>query len=127
MSKKSKPQRITFKSIIRLIIFLIIVFLLINWFSQSQSSKLSTNDPTVFIGETVSSSNVLGVMYSKLPEDSRNQLENFNDSDVGKFITNISTQIQSSLDGFPQKQIKEIKKAIIKNISDDMIKNIDEK
>lgn len=127
MPKKPKPQRITFKSILRLIVFLIIVFFLINWFSQKQPSLLSNNDPTVFIGETVSSSNVLGVIYSKLPEDSRNQLENFSDSNVGKFITNISTQIQSSLNGFPQKQIKEIKKAIIKNISDDMIKNIDEK
>jgi len=127
MSKKSKPQRITFKSVLRLAIFLVIVFLLISWFSQNQSPKLSTNDPTVFIGETVSSSNVLGAMYSKLPEDSRNQLENFNDSTVGKFITNTTKQIQNSLDGFPQKQIKEIKKAVIKNISDDMIKNIDEK
>jgi len=127
MSKKSKPQRITFKSVLRLAIFLVIVFLLINWFSQNQSNKISDNDPTVFIGETVSSSNVLGTMYSKLPEDSRNQLENFNDSDVGKFISNTSNQIKNSLNGFPQKQMKEIKKAIIKNISDDMIKNIDEK
>jgi len=127
MSKKPKPQRVTFKSVFRLAIFLVIVFLLINWFSQNQSNKISDNDPTVFIGETISSSNVLGTMYSKLPQDSRHQLENFNQSELGKFFFNTSENIKNSLNGFPQKQIKEIKKAIIKNISDDMIKNIDEK
>lgn len=126
MSKKSKPQRITFKSILRLAIFLFLVYLLIIWFSQNQSSQTHNNDPTVFIGETVSSSNVLGAVYSKLPENSRNQLQNFNQSELGKFFSNTSETIKNSLNGFPQKQIKEIKKAIIKNISDDMIKNIDE-
>lgn len=65
-------------------------------------------------------------MYSKLPEGSRHQLENFNQTQIGKFFSNSSEFIKSKLDGFPQKQIKEIKKGIIKNISDDMIKNIDE-
>ncbi len=127
MPKKPKLQRITFKSLLRLVIFLTLVFLLINWFGQNQSHQVSNNDPTVFIGETISSSNVLGAMYSKLPKNSQNQFENFNDSDIGKFITNASDQIKNSLNGFPQKQIKEIKKAIIKSISDDMIRNIDEK
>ncbi len=124
MSKKSKSQRITFKSIFRLVIFLILVYLLINWFSQKDS--LSNNDPTVFIGETVASSNVLGVIYSKLPQDSRYQLENFNQTQLGNIFSNSSEFIKSKLNGFPQKQIKELKKAIIKNISDDMIRNIEE-
>ena len=126
MAKKSKPQKITFGSIIRLIIFGIIVFFLISWFSQSQNPTNLSNDPTLFVGETIQSYNVLGDMYSKLPEDSRHQLENFNQTQVGKFISNSTEFIKSKLNGFPQKQIKEIKKGIIKNISDDMIKNIDE-
>ena len=126
MAKKSKPQKITFGSIIRLIIFGIIVFFLISWFSQSSNPMNLSNDPTLFVGETIQSSNVLGNMYSKLPEDSRHQLENFNQTQVGRFFSNSSEFIKSKLDGFPQKQIKEIKKGIIKNISDDMIKNIDE-
>lgn len=125
MAKKSKPQKITFGSIIRLIIFGVIVFFLISWFSQQQSPTTSSSDPTLFIGETVQS-NVLGDMYSKLPEDSRHQLENFNQTQLGKIFSNSSEFIKSKLDGFPQKQIKEIKKGIIKNISDDMIKNIDQ-
>ncbi len=126
MAKKSKPQRITFGSIIRLIIFAIIVYLLISWFSQKSSVNTSISDPTLFIGETVSSSNVFSNLYSKLPENSRHQLENFNQTQVGKFISNSTEFIKSKLDGFPQKQIKEIKKGIIKNVSDDMIKNIDQ-
>jgi len=126
MAKKVKPQRITFGSLIRLTVFIVIVFFLISWLSQKPSKNLSESDPTLFIGETNSSSNVLGDMYSKLPQDSRHQLENFNQTQVGKFIYNSTEFIKSKLNGFPQKQIKEIKKSLIKNISDDMIKNIDE-
>jgi hypothetical protein len=43
------------------------------------------------------------------------------------YAIDLTEYIKSQLDGFPQKQIKEIKKGIIKNISDDMIKTIDEK
>lgn len=125
MPKKAKTQKITFGSIIRLTIFGVIVFFLINWFSQQQSPNTLSSDPTLFIGETVQS-NVLGDMYSKLPEDSRHQLENFNQTQLGKIFSNSSEFIKSKLNGFPQKQIKEIKKSIIKNISDDMIKNIDQ-
>lgn len=126
MVKKKKPQTITFKSILRLAVFSLIVFFLISWLSQKPSSKLSQTDPTLFIGETDDSSNVLGDMYNKLPEDSRQQLENINQTEIGKFVSNTSEYIKVQLDGFPQKQIKEIKKEIIRNISDDMIKSIDE-
>jgi len=125
MSKKNKPQRITFKSIFRLSIFLVLVFIFISWVS-SQNSISSNNDPTVYIGESLGG-DVLGAAYSKLPENSRHQLENFNQTQLGIFIQNSSQYIQTQLQGFPQKQIKEIKKGIIKNVSDDMIKNIDEK
>ena len=125
MAKKVKPQRITFGSIFRLIIFSLIIFILISWFSQKSSDKVTNNDPTLFIGETSSSSNVLGDMYSKLPQDSRQQLENFDQTQVGEFVSNATKYIKNKLDGFPQKQIKEIKKGIIKNISDDMIKTIE--
>lgn len=80
----------------------------------------------MFVGETVSSSNVLGDMYQKLPPSSRQQLESFNQTQIGQFISNSTEFIKLKLDGFPQKQIKEIKKEIIRNISDDMIKSIDQ-
>jgi len=115
--KKIKKQRITFNSIFRLIIFSFIIFFSISWLSQNSNDQTPLTDPTLFIGETVSP-NVLGDMYNNLPEDSRNQFS--------QFISNSTEFIKSKFNGFPQTQIKEIKKAIIRNISDDMIKNIDE-
>jgi len=125
MVKKKKPQTITFKSILRLAVFILIVFFLISWLNQEPSSEVAQSDPTLFIGET-ESSNVLGDVYDQLPEDSRQQLENLDQTEIGKFISNTSEYIKIQLDGFPQKQIKEIKKEIIRNISEDMIKSIDE-
>ena len=125
MVKKKKPQTITFKSILRLAVFILIVFFLISWLNQEPSSEVAQSDPTLFIGET-ESSNVLGDVYDQLPEDSRQQLENLDQTEIGKFISNTSEYIKVQLDGFPQKQIKEIKKEIIRNISEDMIKSIDE-
>lgn len=125
MSKKSKPQQITFKSILRLILFLFIVFILISWFSSQKPVNNNFNDPTVYVGETLGS-DVFNQIYQKLPESSRYQLEHFNQTPVGIWLKNTSSYIGTQLNGFPQKQIKEIKKAIIKNISDDMIRNIDQ-
>lgn len=120
MSKKDKSKKITFKSILRFIIFLILVWLLISFFNQKNLEKEPVNDPTISLDEFNQSlsGDVLGEMYQKLPQDTRNQFEDF--------WNNSSGFIQQKLNGFPQNQIKEIKKAVIKNISDEMIKNIDE-
>jgi len=126
MSKKPKPQKITFRSIFRLIIFLVILFLVILFLDQQNRHGETIDDPTLIIGESLEQGDVLGEIYSKLPQDSRNQMENFDQTEVGIFLNNSFQSLQQKLDGFPQKQIKEIKKAVIKNISDDMIRNIDE-
>ena len=127
MSKSDKPQKITFKSIIRLIIFSLLVWLIISFLNQqSQSKQKSVDDPTLSIEETLGS-DVLGEVYSHLPQDSQNQIENFDQSQMGIFFNNSLGYIKEKLDGFPQKQIKEIKKAVVKNISDEMIRQIDEK
>ncbi len=125
MPKKTKPQKVTLKSIIRLILFLLIVFLIISFISSQKTIKTEINDPTVYIGESLGG-DVLGTFYSKLPEKSRYQIENFNQTEAGIFLQNSTKYLKNQLNGFPQKQIKEIKKAVIKNISDDMIKNIEE-
>jgi hypothetical protein len=124
MSKKDKYQEVTLKSIFRLVIFLLLAWVIISFLSQQSQLKQNINDPTISLEEALNN-NVLGEMYSKLPPDSRNQIENFNQTEVGKYFDNSLKYVQEKLNGFPQKQIKEIKKAIIKNISDDMIKNIE--
>lgn len=125
MSKKNKPQKVTFKSIFRLILFLLIILIIISIISSQKTNQTEIDDPTVYIGESLGG-DVLGEVYSKLPEKSRYQIENFNQTEVGIFFQNSTEYLKTQLNGFPQKQIKEIKKAIIKNISDDMIKNIEE-
>jgi hypothetical protein len=128
MSKKDNSQGITFKSIFRFIIFLLLVWVIISFLSQQNQNKKLVNDPTLSFDEISQSfgGDVLGDMYSKLPQDSRSQIENFNQTEIGKIFSNSLGYIKEQLDGFPQKQIKEIKKAVVKNISDEMIKNIDE-
>jgi len=121
---KKKPQKITFQSILRLSIFIVIVIILINLLDKEKASKNTSSDPTSYIGENLGGQ-ILGEMYSKLPQNSRYQLENFNQTSVGKFFKNSSDYIKNQLNGFPQKQIKQFKKDLIKNISDDLINDID--
>lgn len=124
MAKKAKPQKISLKSIFRLILFLVIIFLSINWFDRQQNISINHSDPTLYLGES-STNNVLGDMYSKLPPSSRYQIENFDESFLGKNIKKSSDYIKDQLNGFPQKQIKQLKKDIINSIANDLIKNID--
>lgn len=124
MVKKSKAQKITFKSIVRLSILLIIIYILINILSQSKKTSLLPNDPTSYVGENTGGQ-IFSNIYSKLPQESRYQLEHFDQTFIGKTYKQSVDYIQLQLNGFPQKQIKQIKKDLIKNISDDLIKDID--
>lgn len=124
MVKKSKVKKITYKSIIRLIIFIIIIYFSIKFLDQQSNPTPNLIDPTSYVGKNVGGQ-ILGAIYPKLPEDSRYQIEHFDQTTIGKFIKNSSTYISNQLNGFPQKQIKQFKKDLIKNISDDLIQDID--
>jgi len=126
MVKKKKKQKITIKSISRLSIFVVIIAFLINILSQQQKSINTKDDPTSYIGEN-SKGQILGTIYSKLPQDSRYQLEHIDQTLLGKIYQDSKNYIIIHLNGFPQKQIKEFKKQLIKNISDNLIENIDKK
>ena len=127
MVKEPKKQKITFKSLLRLTIFLVLVYFLISFLDQQKQNQLK-NDPKLSFDEIDESlaGDVLGDVYSKLPQDSRDQLENFDQTEIAKFFNSSTQYIQEKLDGFPQKQIKEIKKNIIKNISEEMIRQVEE-
>ena len=112
---KEKKFHFSFKVFVRLLIFTLIIYFSINWFSSQKQSVLGDVDITLLDEETKNT--FFTNLYKKLPENSRYQIDNF--------FKNTSAVIQQKLNGFPQKQIKEIKKAVIKNVSDDIIKNID--
>lgn len=124
MVKKKKVQKITFKSILRLTFFLLLIFLFINFLDQKNSQKNTLSNIVLPIDESFGGQ-ILGEIYTKLPEKSRYQLENFDQTIVGQFISNSSNYIKDQLNGFPQKQIKQFKKELIKNVSDELIKGID--
>lgn len=117
MPKKTKPQKITFRSIIRLIIFGLIVYFSITYLSSQKQIDSSLTDPTVILGEQTKNT-LFSDLYQKIPESNRNKLDSII-NDTSKFL-------EEKLNGFPDKQIKEIKKSIIKNVSDDIIKSIDQ-
>jgi len=120
---KKKQFHFTFGVFVRLLIFFAIVYFSINYFiSQKNSSFSSTIDSTLAIDEETKNNflpQFLQNIYSKLPENSRYQIEHIKENQ-----TIIS--IQNQLNGFPGKQIKELQKLIVKNVSDNIIKNIDE-
>ena len=128
---KKKHVRFTFKSLIRLIIFGVIIFFLISFISSQKinsSKKIDTalsldEEKTGFIlGKTTEISNNI---YQSIPEGSRKQLENLNQSPAAIFIQEKINVIKEASQGFPQKQIKEIQKMVINNIYENTLRNID--
>ena len=65
------------------------------------------------LGKTTEISNNI---YQSIPEESRKQLENLNQIPAQTLIQEKINLIKEQSQGFPQKQIKEIQKMIIKNI-----------
>lgn len=117
MSKKIKPQKITFKSFVRLLIFCAIIYFSINWLSSQPQKSFLSNSSLVLGQET--NANFLNQIYQQLPQKSRLYIENFD-------FQKTTASLKNSLDGFPQKQIKEIQKKMVKDVSDKVIENIDQ-
>lgn len=122
MSKK-KEFHFTFGVFLRLLIFFLIIYFSINYFASSKNNLSSPSiDTTLAIDEQTKNNllpNFFQNIYGKLPESSRYQIEHLKENSTIVYL-------QNQLDGFPQKQIKEIQKMIVKNVSDNIIKNIDQ-
>lgn len=118
--------------LIRLILFILIVSTLIYYFSSHPKKESINVDPTVLGDATESTSSAnpvihdtLNKIYLQLPESSRKTIENFDQSTLYKNVDQKINELKKQSNGFPQKQIKEVKKMIVKSIYDDMIKSID--
>ena len=120
MSTKSKhkEQKFSIATAIRLGIFAVIVFFLINYFSGS-------NNQSVLGESTINLSPYTQQLSNLLPEKSRKSLQDFPQSSVYKFVQDKLNYLQEQSGGFPQKQIKDIKKAVVKDIYDKILKNIE--
>lgn len=120
---KKKQFHFTFGIFIRLLIFFCIIYFSIIYFSnQNKKIDIQSIDTTLAIDEETKNTllpQFFQNIYNKLPENSRYQIEHIKENQ-----TVIS--IQNQLNGFPGRQIKELQKLIVKNISDNIIKNIEE-
>jgi hypothetical protein len=132
VSKKHKKVHFTFRSFLRLIVFAVVVFLIISFISNqklnSNSNKLTSlnkeKDSGSVLGKTTEISNNL---YQQIPPQSRQQLENLNKSQAFIFIQDKINFIKENTNGFPQQQIKDIQKMVVKNLYENTMKNIDSK
>lgn len=123
--KKKHEAKFTFRSFIRLIIFTVILFFLINLISSNKNSSLSLDKSTEesILGKTTEISDDL---YNSLPESSQSQIENWEDNQAVVFIQEKIELIKQQSQGFPQTQIKELQKMILKNFYENALKNIEE-
>ncbi len=128
---KKKHTKFTFQSLIRLIIFSVIVFFTISFIANQKLNSSKKIDPSVYLDEDQSNF-ILGKtteigndIYQSIPEESRNQLKNLNQNPAVIFIQEKINEIKEASQGFPQKQIKEIKKMVIQNIYENTLRSID--
>lgn len=128
---KKKHTKFTFQSLIRLIVFCVIVFFVITYISGQKSNSSPKINDTLSIGKEQSNfilgktTEISNDIYQAIPENSRKQLENLNQSSAAVFIQEKINLIKEASNGFPQKQIKEIQKMVIQNIYENTIRNID--
>ena len=87
--KKKEKTKIGFSSILRLIIFLFIVFVLINFLANKTINSQPQSNFSQVLGESFGS-DILDNFYSKLPESSRSQIENINQTEISKFLATLS-------------------------------------
>ncbi len=131
LKSKKKAYKFTFKSLIRLVIFALIIYLAITFLASQKFHQEEANDPTVLGTEIASDSAQIKVetnlnsLYQKIPANSRQKIETLNTNPTVVFVQDKFNQLKSQANGFPDKQIKEIKKAVVKSVYDDMIKSID--
>lgn len=119
-----------FQVILRLVFFIIIIIVLVNYFAANIPPSSSVNDPTVLGVDTTSKTaidlkQVSESLYQQLPAKSRDNLNNIGKNPAIIYIQDKISYLQSQSQGFPQKQLNEIKKGIITSIYQDLIRNID--
>ena len=128
---KKKRTKFTFQSLIRLVIFSIIIFFIISFISGQKTNSFQTIDSTLSVDAQESSliftktTEISNNIYQSIPEESRKQLENLDQIPASNLIQEKIDFIKKQSQDFPQKQIKEIQKMIINNIYQNTLRSID--
>ena len=120
--RKNQPFHFTLNHLIRLIIFVGLVYFLINYLSTQTSPVI--DDPTV-LGDEVNSSVLVDGAYQLLPEKSRREIDNLPNNPVIISLQQKYQQLLAETNGFPQKQIDDFKSWLIRNLAQQLINSID--
>lgn len=121
---KKKHTRFTFQSLIRLAIFSLLLFFIISFISDQKlnSPKINIGQSNSILGKTTEIGNNI---YQSIPQNSRQQLENLNQNPAIIFIQQKFNDLKNQTQGFPQKQIKDVQKIILKTMYESSVKKID--
>jgi hypothetical protein len=125
-AKDDKNQQFTFKTLVRLLLFSLLLYYLFTYLSQNIVDKQSRNDPTVLGQESEESTIFLKDVYLSLPESSRQKLENLDQFPPYLYLEKQSNYLLNQINGFPQKQLNQLKKDIIQSVYQDLMKNLNE-
>jgi hypothetical protein len=112
---KRKNFHLTPKILFRLLIFFIITSSLIYYFSTQNINENSLINKNVLGDQTTAASDmplvktIVDNLYNQLPPESRNLIENLNQSPVIILTQSKFEFIKVEAVGFPQKQINDIK------------------
>ena len=126
-----KSNRIGSKSVIRLIIFLAVIYFSIFYLSRNFQKKEMLTDPTV-LGqeiETIATPQLkpfFDQIYQSLPQDSRQKIENTEQIPAIIYIREKYDDLKDQVNGFPQRQINQLKKEIIQSVYDDLMQGINQ-
>lgn len=128
MSKRSKEKfHLSFKVLFRLAIFSLLVYLLISYVSSRQLQ------PNVLGTDTLSSPSnpviqkYLDQAYAQLPHQSQKTLQNLPSSPAIIFLQQKIDYLKTETADFPQKQITDIKKAVIQTVYQNIMKDLEKK
>lgn len=123
MSLKSKKAKFTFtfRHLVRLLIFIVIYYLLLTYFSSRNQSLSSLP----FNLSLPSSSEITTSLYQRLPLKSRQQLENINELPPILFVQDKIDLFKEQSRDFPQKQIKDFQKWLITNVANELLNKIE--
>jgi len=122
---KLKKDSVSFgpRTLIRLIIFIIIVYFAIVYLSSSTTPVPNILGEHIKLQEPDLKSTT-DKLYQFLPEKSQKTLENLPAHPAIISLNQKFTQIKDQVSGFPQKQINQLKKQIIDQIYQDITKDL---
>lgn len=114
--------KFSFQVLVRWLIFLIIIYIIYNFLSSGIGyQKKSISIPNI-LGDSVDLNQLINEAYQKLPPKTKQNISTLPSSPLIKELQNRYAVIVKELNGFPQKQINDLKRSLIQSIYQDLMK-----